>query len=287
MKFIKKNIFYNIKIFFVLFLFVIFMYTFSRYIYVYINGDIARIELEIILIAFKTMLIIIFPVFLLTLYCIYKYREKNNTLNYFPDWSHSYFLEIMIWFIPFLIIIFLATLSYKTTHFLDPKKSLKSNYSKISIEVVALDWRWLFIYPKYKIATINEIFLPKNIPVTFHITSNTVMNSFFIPDLGSQVYSMAGMKTELNLMANKLGLYKGISSNYSGQGFSNMKFDVHVVKDMKHLEKWIKKVKLSKNKLFFKDRFLEISKPNENIFVQYFSYVDPLLFKKIINIFKS
>ncbi|WP_075432093.1 ubiquinol oxidase subunit II [Buchnera aphidicola] len=277
----KKSI-----VFFLLLLLFIMIYKYSKKIYIYVNGDITRIQLELILLSFKTMLFILIPVFLLTFYVVYKYNSLKMDDHYIPNWSHSIFLEILIWFIPICITIFLATLSYKSTHLLDPKKSLEGFNKPIVIDVIALDWRWLFIYPEYKIATINEVFFPKNIAIKFHITSNSIMNSFFIPDLGSQIYAMAGMSTELNLKARKTGVCKGMSTNYSGKGFSNMKFDVHVVKDFKKFQKWVNEVKLSKNKLIFKKQFLNISKPSENIFVQYFSYVDPLLFYKIINMIK-
>ncbi|AEH39876.1 cytochrome o ubiquinol oxidase subunit II [Buchnera aphidicola (Cinara tujafilina)] len=283
----KKNYlnYKKVAMFFFVF-FLIIIYKYSKYIYVCVNGDISRIELELILLAFKTMLAIVLPVFLLTFYIVYKYNEINMDKHYIPNWSHSTFLEILIWIIPICIVIFLATLSYKSTHLLDPKKSLKSSNPVLFIDAIALDWRWLFIYPQYKIATINEIFLPKNTAVNFNITSNSIMNSFFIPDLGSQIYAMAGMKTTLNLKTGKTGIYKGISANYSGKGFSNMKFNVHIVENFSRLNAWIKEVKLSKNKLIFKKQFLKISKPSGNIFIQYFSYVDPLLFYKIINMIK-
>lgn len=286
MKYKKRYINYNTSITFIFLLFLAIIYKFSKNIYVHVNGDISRIELGLVLIAFKTMLIVVLPVFLLTFYVVWKYRKQNIDRDYRPTWSHSIFLEFFIWIIPIFIVIFLASLSYKSTNLLDPKKSLPGNNSKILVEAISLDWRWLFIYPQYKIATINEIFLPKNTEINIHITSNSIMNSFFIPDLGGQIYAMAGMKTKLNLIANRTGVYKGISSNYSGKGFSNMKFHVHIVKDFKKLKEWIQTVKLSQNKLVFKKQFLNISKPSESIFIQYFSYVDPLLLYKVINMIK-
>lgn len=286
MKYKKRYINYNTSIIFIFLLFLAIIYKFSKNIYVHVNGDISRIELGLVLIAFKTMLIVVLPVFLLTFYVVWKYRKQNIDRDYRPTWSHSIFLEFFIWIIPIFIVIFLASLSYKSTNLLDPKKSLPGNNSKILVEAISLDWRWLFIYPQYKIATINEIFLPKNTEINIHITSNSIMNSFFIPDLGGQIYAMAGMKTKLNLIANRVGVYKGISSNYSGKGFSNMKFHVHIVKDFKKLKEWIQTVKLSQNKLVFKKQFLNISKPSESIFIQYFSYVDPLLLYKVINMIK-
>ncbi|MDE5285650.1 MAG: cytochrome o ubiquinol oxidase subunit II, partial [Buchnera aphidicola] len=164
---------------------------------------------------------------------------------YKPNWCESTKIEATVWTIPILIISFLACLTWHYTHKLEPSKHLISKYSPIKIDVVALDWKWLFIYPDYHIATINKIVLPINRPIIFHITSNSVMNSFFIPSLGSQVYAMPGMITKLNLVANDLGIYKGLSSNYSGKGFSNMKFVVKSVKDKKDFIYWINQVKRS------------------------------------------
>ncbi|WP_075434064.1 ubiquinol oxidase subunit II [Buchnera aphidicola] len=253
---------------------------------IYAAGHILNTELNLMLSVFSIMLIVVLPVLVL-IFCIsYYYRESNKKSNYIPNWSHSYALEFICWCIPIVIIIFLANLSWKTTHALEPSKSLQVNAHKpITIEVVSLNWRWLFIYPYYKIATINELSFPKNVPIHFHITSQSVMNSFFIPNLGSQIYTMAGMKTELNLIALHRGKYKGFSSNYSGRGFSNMKFQVNVQKNMSDFNHWVKMIQLKKNTLFLKNQFLSISKDNEKDDIQYFSYVDSFLLNKIINTF--
>ncbi|ABJ90751.1 ubiquinol oxidase subunit II [Buchnera aphidicola] len=286
-KFSKYNIFKLLMIFFVSIIF-FFMIYMSKKICVNVSGYISKLEFELMLLVFKIMFIIVFPVLMLVFFIVYYYRHSNTSEKYTPNWKHSYFLEIICWLIPIFIISFLAFLSWNTTHSLEPSKKLKVNINKpITIEVVSLNWRWLFIYPYYKIATINEISFPKNVPVNFKITSNSVMNSFFIPNLGSQIYTMAGMKTELNLIALSNGIYKGISSNYSGNGFSNMKFKVYVQNDLFHFNKWIKKVKSKKKFLSFKKQFLNLSKNSKKYKNEYFSYTDPLLFYKIIKIFNS
>ncbi|WP_154061626.1 ubiquinol oxidase subunit II [Buchnera aphidicola] len=283
----KYNIFKFLTIFLV-FVISLFIYFFSKNIHVRSVGYISGIEFQLVLLVFRVMLLVVLPVIFLTILIVYYYRHSNILSDYMPDWNHSYSLELICWLIPIIIIFFLANLSWMTTHKLDPNKSLKLNINKpIIIEVVSLNWRWLFIYPYYKIATINEISFPKNTPIYFKITSHSIMNSFFIPNLGSQIYTMAGMKTELNLIANHSGIYKGISSNYSGYGFSNMKFNVCVHENMHDFNNWIKNVKSKNNFLLFKNQFLCLSRNNIQYNIQYFSYVDPLLFYKIKSIFHN
>ncbi|VFP81583.1 Cytochrome bo(3) ubiquinol oxidase subunit 2 [Buchnera aphidicola (Cinara curvipes)] len=286
MKIFNKNNIFKFLIFSFFSLVTLLIVYASKQIYINSYGYILTNELRLVLTTFKLMFVIIIPVFFLTIFIIYYYRRSNVSSSYQPNWNHSYFLEIICWLIPVMIISFLANLSYKTTHKLDPSKSLQLNTNQpITIEVISLNWRWLFIYPDYKIATINEIAFPKHVPVHFNITSHSVMNSFFIPSLGSQIYTMAGMKTNLNLIAMNSGIYKGISSNYSGHGFSNMKFRVCVQNNLFSFNKWIKRIKLKKNVLFSKKQFLKLSYNSKQHHIQYFSYIDPLLFYKIIDMF--
>lgn len=269
---------------------ILFFFGFIFYHNIYINfiNNISFLEFSIFFIVLKVMLCIVIPVIFLTLYFLYKYRASNLMVSYQPNWSHSFFLELFIWFIPLLIVLFLANLSWKSTHALEPSKIISAhNSTPITIQVVALDWQWLFIYPKYQIATINECCIPINTPIRFLITSNTVMNSFFIPKLGSQIYAMAGMKTTLNLISNKINSYKGFSSNYSGAGFSDMKFQVKSVKNIFDFHNWIQKIRIMHNDLILKNKFLKISYPKHIPSVQYFSRVNVFLFKKIIQSFKQ
>ncbi|QCO71017.1 ubiquinol oxidase subunit II [Buchnera aphidicola] len=247
------------------------------------HGEIAIEECSLILISFILMLFIIIPVIFMTIYFSFKYRSTNINQIYKPNWSDSKKIEIVVWTIPVIIVSFLAFLSWNYSHKLEPKKPIASFNKPIKIDAVALDWKWLFIYPDYNIATINEIMFPVNRPVIFRITSNSVMNSFFIPSLGSQIYAMPGMTTKLNLIANNPGKYKGISSNYSGKGFSNMKFTaISVLKNSTFID-WVKKIKNSSVKLNMKKFFNTISIPNENYSIEYFSSVQRNLFNQIIN----
>lgn len=247
------------------------------------SGQISIKQYQLIYISFLTMLIVVIPVIVMTILFSYKYRDSNKNNNYLPNWSHSNIIELFVWIIPILIIFFLGIISWKSTHELDPNKSIISNNKPIVINVVALDWKWLFIYPQNNIATINEIVLPPNTPVIFNITSNSVMSSFFIPELGSQIYAMPGMETHLNLISVFPGKYNGLSANYNGIGFSNMKFSAIVTSNDNVFYSWVKQVKNVSNKLNTISQFKEISKPNEFHGIKYFSYVFPKLFNMIIH----
>ncbi|HEY2047714.1 MAG TPA: ubiquinol oxidase subunit II [Caulobacteraceae bacterium] len=187
-------------------------------------GDIGSQERKLILLALGIMLCVVIPVIILTLAFAWRYRASNTRATYAPNWSHSNAIEAVVWSIPCVIVLFLAVLIWKTTHTLDPYRPLDSKVKPVRVEVVAMNWKWLFIYPDYGIATVNQLPIPTNTPINFAITSDGIMNSFFIPQLGSQVYAMAGMQTQLHLIANKPGSYAGLSSAFSGPGFSDMHF---------------------------------------------------------------
>lgn len=187
--------------------------------------------------------------------------------------------------VPIIIIAILATLTWKTTHELDPYKPLVSDVKPIRVDVISLDWKWLFVYPDLGIATVNELAFPANTPVNFRITSNSVMNSFFIPRLGGQIYAMAGMQTQLHLIANEPGKYNGISSSYSGPGFSGMKFTAIATPDNATFDQWVADVKKAPNQLTTMAEFEALAKPSEYHPVEYFSSANPELFVDVINKF--
>lgn len=240
------------------------------------SGEISIQQKKLILITISLISIVIIPVIFMTIFFSYKYRKKNNNKKKI---KHPNKIEFFCWIIPIIIISILSIITWKTTHDLDPYKKLKEKKDLISIQVISANWKWIFIYPKENIATVNEIAIPINTPIEFKITSDSVMNSFFIPSLGSQIYAMPGMQTKLNLIANKIGIYKGFSSNYSGHGFSNMKFQVLVKKNKKEFKNWIEKVKKSKKKL----EYIKQEKNKKNI--EYFSSVKKKLFEKNIEKF--
>ena len=250
------------------------------------KGQIALEQRSLILTAFGLMMIVVIPAVLMAVVFAWKYRASNTNAKYSPNWSHSNKVEAVVWTVPILIIIFLGVLTWKSTHALEPSKPLASTEKPVVIDVVALDWKWLFIYPEQGIATVNQIAFPANRPVSFHITSNSVMNSFFIPTLGSQIYAMAGMQTKLHLIANEPGTFDGISSNFSGRGFSGMKFKAIATPDEASFNQWVAKAKESSNTLMTMDDFEKLAAPSENHPVEFFSTANPDLFKQVIGKFK-
>ncbi|WP_147195785.1 cytochrome o ubiquinol oxidase subunit II [Pantoea sp. MBD-2R] len=250
------------------------------------KGQIALEQRSLILTAFGLMMIVVIPAVLMAVIFAWKYRASNTNAKYSPNWSHSNKVEAVVWTVPILIIIFLGVLTWKSTHALEPSKPIASTEKPVVIDVVALDWKWLFIYPEQGIATVNQIAFPANRPVSFHITSNSVMNSFFIPTLGSQIYAMAGMQTKLHLIANEPGTFDGISSNFSGRGFSGMKFKAIATPDQASFDQWVAKAKESSNTLMTMDDFDKLAAPSENHPVEFFSTANPDLFKQVIGKFK-
>ncbi len=254
------------------------------------SGDIAVQQRDLIVISTILMLLIIVPVMALTLFFAWKYRESNKGADYAPEWDHSARLEIVIWSAPLAIIIALGTITWISTHKLDPYRPLEridasrplaQGVKPLTVEVVALDWKWLFIYPDYGIATINELAAPVDVPINFKLTSSSVMNSFYVPALAGQVYAMTGMQTKLNAVINKEGEYSGFSANYSGHGFSHMRFSFHGL-SLEKFDAWVAKIRTRGDVLGRQD-YLEIEKPSEHDPVRYFGSVDPKLYDAILN----
>lgn len=243
------------------------------------HGAIGVEQRTLIITAITLMLIVVVPVMLMALTFAWRYRASNKKAIYRPNWAHSKKIEAVVWIIPIIIITILGSITWKSTHTLDPFKPIISIKEPMTIEVISLDWKWLFIYPKQDIATVNEIAFPKDVPVEFKITSNSVMNSFFIPQLGGQIYAMPGMQTKLHLIGNEAGEYAGISSSYSGMGFSGMKFKAIVTPTEKEFNQWVFKVKASTTKLSDTSDFNKLATPTKNNPTEYFSSVKPHLFK--------
>ena len=187
------------------------------------KGAIARGERQAIIMAVLVMLIIVVPVLAAAVYIARKYRANNNA-TYEPNWQGTGFLHFLWWAFPCAVIICLGVITWKSSHALDPFKPLSSNVKPITIQVVALEWKWLFIYPEQKIATVNFIEFPAGTPVNFELTADAPMNSFWIPQLGGQMYAMAGMSTQLHLIADSPGEYNGSAAEINGEGFSGMRF---------------------------------------------------------------
>ncbi|CUK19697.1 Ubiquinol oxidase subunit 2 precursor [Achromobacter sp. 2789STDY5608615] len=244
------------------------------------KGDIGAQEKTLLFTATGLMLIVVTPVIIMILTFAWKYRASNTKADYQPKWAHSTAIEVVVWTVPCIIVAILAVITWRSTHALDPYKPLVSEHKPVTIEVVSLDWKWLFIYPEYDIATVNEIAFPVDVPVNFRITSASVMNSFFIPQLGSQIYSMAGMETKLHLNAREPGTYAGISANYSGAGFSGMRFKA-IATSQEGFDNWVKEAKASGASLT-PAVYQELTKRSERNPVVKYASVPPSMFDYIL-----
>jgi len=246
------------------------------------KGQVAADEKSLIITATLLMLLVVVPVILMTLGFAWKYRASNTAAAYEPKWSHSGKIEAIVWIIPIIIVSLLGVVTWKTTHSLDPYRPIESTEPAIRVEVVALDWKWLFIYPDLGIASVNELAFPKGTPVSFRITSDSVVNSFFIPQLGGQIYAMAGMETKLHLVADEAGTYNGMSANYSGAGFSGMKFKAIATDTPEAFKAWVEKVRATAQPLDAKS-YLALAKPSENNPVGYYGSAEPRLFDAVMH----
>ncbi len=253
-------------------------------------GDIANQQANLIVVSVALMLLIIVPVIALIVIFAWRYRQGNTSAPYKPEWDHSTRLELVIWGAPLLIIIALGLITWISTHVLDPYRPLSrldaarpitATTKVLEVEVVALDWKWLFIYPELGIATVNELALPIDVPVRFKISASTVMNSFYIPAMAGQIYAMPSMQTTLHAVMNKTGVYDGFSANYSGAGFSDMRFKLHSL-DQAGFNAWAAKVKAGAGTL---DRtaYLALEKPTTKAAVQYYNSVETHLFDAVVN----
>ncbi len=202
------------------------------------HGPIGRQEKLILIDSTAIMLAIVIPVIIATLVFAWWFRAGNPKATRLLDWDYSGRIEFVVWAIPALVILFLGGIAWISSHDLDPPKPIESSVAPLDVDVVSLDWKWLFIYPDAGVASINKLVLPVGTPVRFHMTSASVMNSFFIPQLGSQIYTMAGMATRLNLLVDDPGIYHGLSAQFSGEGFSDMTFDVSAV-SRQDFEQWL------------------------------------------------
>jgi cytochrome o ubiquinol oxidase subunit 2 len=193
------------------------------------QGPIGQADKTILIDSLAIMLAIVVPTILATLGFAWWYRASNTRARYLPEWASSGRIELVVWSIPVMVIILLGGVAWIGSHALDPARPLASKTEPIDIEVVSLDWKWLFIYPRQRIATVNQLTVPTGVPLHFSLTSASVMNAFYVPQLGSMIYTMNGMVTQLNLRADAPGTFRGLSSQFSGEGFSDMHFDVHAV----------------------------------------------------------
>jgi cytochrome o ubiquinol oxidase subunit 2 len=255
------------------------------------SGDVALQQRNLVIASTILMLLIIVPVMALTAVFAWRYRASNKQAVYEPEWHHSTQLELVIWSAPLLIVIALGALTWIGTHVLDPYRPIErldaqryipADTKALRVQAVALDWKWLFFYPDYGIATVNELAAPVDMPISFQITSSSVMNSLYIPALAGQIYAMPGMETQLHAVINKPGDYEGFSANYSGAGFSDMRFRFYGMSPT-DFEGWVAKIKNEGGSL---DRpsYLRLEQPSIKEPVHRYGTAAPDLYDAILNL---
>ncbi len=244
------------------------------------QGPVGQKERYLIILAAALSLVVVIPVFILLAVFAIRYREGNTKAKYDPNSDHSRILEFIWWAVPLALILILAGITWRSSHELDPFKPLSSPVQPLDIQVVAMDWKWLFIYPKQNIATVNFVEFPVDTPLNFEITADAPMNSFWIPQLGGQIYAMSGMSTYLHLMATSPGDYRGSSANISGEGFAGMKF-IAKADSQSDFDQWVKLVGQTRDKLSLA-AYNKLALPSKNNPIGYYSSVDKDLFNKVV-----
>jgi cytochrome o ubiquinol oxidase subunit II len=227
------------------------------------KGPIAAAEHQILFNALGIMLAIVIPTILATLGVAAWFRASNKRARYLPDFEYSGRLEVLVWAIPAMTVILVGGVAWVGAHDLDPRKPMASTTKPINVQVVSLDWKWLFIYPDEGIASVNQLTIPVGTPVNFTLTSSGVMNSFFVPQLGSQIYTMAGMVTRLELQADHPGTYRGLSAQYSGNGFADMRFSVDAV-PAEDFARWVDATR-SAGPVLDRQGYAELVKPSQAV----------------------
>lgn len=245
------------------------------------KGPIGGSELAVIGVAFALMLVVVVPVLVMALWFPRRYSASNPKGDYDPGWTYSSKLDLTIWLVPAAIVMVLGGLAWTQTHRLDPAKAIDPAAEGVRIQAVALDWKWLFIYPDRNIAAVNRLVIPAGIPVRMTVTSDTVITSFFIPRLGSQVYAMAGGRSRLHLLADTQGTYFGQNQQFSGPGYADMDFKVQVTSP-EAFRAWVSKVRRSPRRLD-EAAFVRLRTPATGRGAAFFSWVKPGLFADVVN----
>lgn len=244
------------------------------------KGPIALAERDLLFTAFWVMMIVAIPAIVLTLFFVWRYRSGSKTAAYAPEWDSSWKIETVVWLVPAAIIVVLGTLLWQSTHKLDPYKQIASDKAAFKVQAIALDWKWLFLYPELGVASVNELAFPADRPLSIEITSDTVMNSLMIPALGGQIYAMAGMRSELNLLADDPGVFMGRNTMYSGDGFPDQHFKAHAMSEA-DFDAWKTKVSAEKTPLDA-ETYLELHKQSVANPVTYYSSFETDLFRLIL-----
>lgn len=244
------------------------------------KGSIGAKERHLIVVSTLLMLIVVIPVYLLTFVIAWRYREGNQKAKYSPNLDRSRAVELLWWAVPGAIIGILSVITWQSAHQLDPFRPLDSAVKPVEIQVVAMDWKWLFIYPEQNVASVNLVELPVDTPINFKITSDGPMNSFWIPALSGQIYAMAGMTTQLHIDASEAGDYRGSSANISGPGFAGMHFTARAVSPESY-NQWLGTIKKSQKKLDAAS-YNDLAQPSQNNPVDYYATVQAGLFEDIV-----
>jgi cytochrome o ubiquinol oxidase subunit II len=244
------------------------------------QGEIADKQRTLLIFASALSLIIVIPVYALLVFFAWRYRDSNKKAAYRPNWASNKWLEITWWGIPAIIVAMLAVVAFRTSHELDQFRPIESDKAQLKIQVVALQWKWLFIYPEQKIASVNLMQIPEQTPVSLSLTSDAPMNAFWVPSLGSQMYAMSGMSSQLHLLANHSGDYRGSSANISGEGFSDMNFTVRA-SSQQEFDQWTEDIRQSSPGLD-SITYGELAKPGATDQPTFYSLADPDLYDKII-----
>jgi cytochrome o ubiquinol oxidase subunit II len=245
------------------------------------RGPIAAAEKTILFNSVGIMLAVIVPVIAATLFFAFWYRANNRRARYLPHWDYSGKIELVIWSIPAMVILLLGGIAWVGSHDLDPPRPITASAPTVEVQVVSLDWKWLFIYPQLGVASVNRLVVPDGSPVSLKLTSATVMNSFFVPQLGSQIYTMPGMTTKLNLLAEHRGQYPGLSAQFSGAGFSGMRFVVDTV-SAEQFAAWTSDTARN-GPVLDGAAYAELSKPSEYVTPRTYGPVEPGLFEAILH----
>jgi cytochrome o ubiquinol oxidase subunit II len=246
-----------------------------------VAGPVAAKQRDLLYFTVLLSMVIIVPVFALTFYIVWRYREDNTKATYAPTWDGNNKLEALWWGIPCIIILVLSVITWQTSHSLDPYRPLASERAPVRVQVIALPWKWLFIYPDYNIASVNYLRVPTGTPINFSITADAPMNAFWVPKLGSQVYAMAGMTTQLHLQADTIGSYNGSSANISGEGFAGMRFVIQAT-DQADYENWITSLQRSDTALTT-DGYQQLAKPSTNNAPTYYRVAASGLYDTVID----
>ena len=244
------------------------------------RGPVGSAQKTILLDSLFIMLTIIVPTIIATLGFAWWYREGNTKARYRPQWAYSGRLEVITWAIPLLTITLLGGVTWIGSHDLDPGKALASDKPALEVEGISLDWKWLFIYPDQKVAAVNQLVVPAGTPIHFRLTSASVMNTFFVPQLGSMIYTMNGMATQLNLQADAPGTFHGLSAHYSGDGFSGMNFQVHAV-PADRFDAWIEDTRKAGPSLD-PASYEQLARQSKDVRPYTYRQSDPGLFEKIV-----